>query len=305
MKNFTTLLTVAIILIITQSLNAQQEITVKNEKINMSKGEQSAYIVEIPQAEYDNVLKSWSKTIRQNTKSKVDKGDHEVVIMETNIEEIYPTPINVYSSLIKSDSAIKLLAVFEMDSIIVFNYNESEKSVQDEKVHSHIKQFVRNFAVEEYQKAVEEELKVEEKKLKKLNKDLGDLLKQNENHHKDIKENEQKISHSEDAISSYEIDRERKLGEINTAKETIASVGDNPELLEQARDQLKALEKEKKGISNKLEKENKSIVKSQSNIDQLNNDIEKNLQSQQLTKDMIVDQEGQVQAVKVKLSGIK
>jgi len=303
MKYLSQLLPLLVVFFLGQILIAQENITVSFKTISMSKGDQPAYVVDIPQADYEKIVKSWSKVIRQNTKSKVEETGQELIITGTSIKDIYNQPINIYSTIIKSDSSVKVLAAYEIDSAF-FDFDKSNESIQYEKTHSHIQTFMRDFAVDEYQNAVETELQQEEKKMKRLSKELSDLMKDNENYNKDIKGNEQNITHNQDAISSLEHDRERKLAEINSKKETIAGIND-PELLDQAKGQLKTLEKEKKSISNKLEKDQKNIVKYQSNIEELNHEIERNLEKQIIKKDEISAQETKVQAVQNKLSGIK
>lgn len=303
MKSLLSIIIIALFFVPTAVINAQQTIDVTNKSVTMSKGEQPAYIVEIPQGDYDDVVDNWTKHIRQNTKEKVVEVGNEIIISGTQIDEISPEPINIYSAIINSDSTLKLVAVFEIDSVF-FNYEENS-TVDNERIHSHIQHFMKDFAVDEYKKAVEEELDAEVKKLKDLNKDLDGLTKDNENLHKAVKENEQDIKDSEDAIKSYELDNERKQGEINAKKEAVAGLSGQPELQDQAKDQLKDLEKDKKNISNKLEKEQKNIVKYQSNIQDANRDIERNLELQEDKIKEINAQEDIVQAVKLKLGGIK
>lgn len=284
--------------------NGQKDIEINSKYVSMSKGEQPAYYVEIPEANYESTVKNWKKVIRQNTKNKVQEEEHEIVIHATQIIEIYPDPFNLYSAIIKGDSSLKLIAVFEIDSTF-FDFSKSDKSVKNEKVNSQIQHFLRNFATEQYMYAVEDEFEAEENTLNKMTKELESMGKQNENLLKDISENEQNIKNSEDAISSYDMDNERKQSEINAKKEAIAGINSDPELLDQAKGQLKALEKEKNGIEKDLEKEQKNIIKYQANIDALNLDVENNLEKQQIKKDEISRQELVVNGLRTKLHGIK
>lgn len=283
---------------------SQENIEVIQKSVSMSQGEQPAYIVNVPQSDYELVLNAWKKVIRQNTKSKVEEKEHELYIAGTHINAIHHQPINIYSAVINKDSVVKVVAVYEIDSVF-FAFSEEEPNLKNEKTHHHIKNFMRDFAVNQYKYAVEIELSDAEKLLKTKNKELKDLGKQNEVYQKEMKENEQNIKSSEDLISSYEKDSERKLSEINSKKESIAKLANEPELEDQAKDQLKTLEKEKKSIGDKLEKEQKNIVKNQSNIEELNRYIEDNIEKQTAKKAEIESQEDVVDAVKAKLSGIK
>jgi hypothetical protein len=283
---------------------AQVKIEVIQQNVNMSKGEQPAYIVEIPEATYEVVLNDWIKIIRQDTKSKVEETEHEIIILSTHIKDIIGKPINIYSAVIKVDTAVKIVAAFEIDSVF-FALNDENKTVHHEKTHHHIQNFMKDFAVTHYHDFVNEEFENAEKLLKTKNKEYKDISKEIENYQKEIKENEQAILNSKDLISSYEGENERKLSEVNNKKESIASLSGDDELAKQAKDQLKALENEKKNIQNKLEKENKYIVKYQSEIEEANRQIE-DLREQQLEKKAEIEQqEDIITSIKTKLDGIK
>lgn len=282
----------------------QQKIEVQQEIVTMSQGEQPVYTVLIPESNYEEVVDDWMKIIRQNTKSKIEELEHEIVILATEIKEIIGQPINIYSAVIKDDSSVKIIAAFEIDSVF-FSLNEENKTVHSEKTHHHIQNFLREFAVAQYKEFVEIELSDSEKLLKTKNKEYKDISKKIENYQKEIQENEQGIKNSQDLISSYEGENERKQGQIEKKKESIASLSSEPELEKQAKDQLRSLEKDKKGIQNKLEKENKNIVEYQSEIEEYDRQIE-DLQEQQLTKkNEIETQEDVVDSIKTKHAGIK
>lgn len=285
-------------------LIGQAKIEVIQKSVKMSQGEQPAYIVMVPESNYDQVLKEWTKIIRQNTKSKVEETEHEIIIKGTQISEISENSMNIYSAVIKADSSVKIVAVYEIDSTF-FSFTDEQPDLQTEKTHHHIKHFMREFAVKQYKYSVGVELSEAEKLLKTKNKELKELGKQNEVYQKEMKESEQNIKNSEDLISSYEQDNERKLSEINSKKESIASLSGNEDLSGKAKDQLKALEKEKRNIEDKLEKEQNNIVKYQSNIEDLTKYIEDNSEKQLEKKAGIDKQEDVVNATKIKLEWIK
>ena len=304
MKSNTRFTQFFLFLLIPCFLDAQKKIEVTNENVNMSKGNQPVYVVIIPEANLESVKKEWIKLIRQNTKSKVEETGSEINIQGTLINEIYNQPINIYSALISADSAIKLVSAFEIDSVF-FELDDKNKTIENEKIHTSIKGFVRKFAVDQYKVAVQLQADSEEKKLNNLNKEFENLNKQVESDRKEIKENEQNIKNSQDAIATYEKDNERMVAEINAKKEANASIKDNPELQKTAKDQLKDLEKEKNSIENNLEKEQKNIVKYQANIEELNGAIENNIQLIEEKKSEITNQEATVKQVTTKLNGIK
>ncbi|MCF8378167.1 MAG: hypothetical protein K9H49_01240 [Bacteroidales bacterium] len=304
MKFFTKTIWVVIIAILPIPGFSQKKIEVTTETVSMSKGEQPAYIVQVPEANYDDVLKEWTKLIRQNTKSKVEEEGIEYVILGTEIESIINQPINIYSAIIKADSSSKLIAAFEIDSM-PYVYNEENKDLQAEKTHHNIQHFMRDFAVEQYKNKVSEDLKNAEKDLKTKNKEHKDITKDIENNQKDIQESEQNIKNSQDLISSYTGENERKLSEINNKKESISSLSGDEELAKQAKDQLKTLEKEKRSIENKLEKENKNIVGYEADIQEAERNITNLQEAKKAKENEIRMQEEIVKKIERKLAGIK
>jgi len=234
---------------------------------------------------------------------KVEELGLEINIMGTQIEEIHHAPMNLYSSIYKIDTVIKLIAFFEIDSIF-FVFDETNKTLQSEKNHHAIQHFMRVFAVEQYHSTVAEELEEEEKELKMLNKEFENLKKENENAQKDIEECEQGIINSEHAITTLTTDNERKLEEVNKQKESMASIDKDSEMGKKAKKDLKGLEKDKKNIENQLEKERKNIVECTSTIDEMNRLIDSNTERIEDLELSIDLQEDVVKAVTTKLGGI-
>lgn len=282
----------------------QQPITVTDDSLTTDEGRQFAYMVRIPDAEPDDVIKAWSKAIRQNTKSRTVQDGNQVSIVGTLINEIYSNPIDIYSIVYKTDSSVRVIAAFEIDSMF-FSPPPPEATHAELQTQHSIQNFMRTFAIDEYKSVVQGELDQEEAILKNLNREYKDLVKENEDFQKDIKENEQDIRNSNDAIATFENDNSRLLAQINGKRNTIAGLTGDEELRRQAQDQLKDLEKEKKNIEKKLTKEQKDIVKNESAIKELNREIELNLEKQEVKKNQISAQEDVVKAIDSKLKNIK
>jgi hypothetical protein len=290
---------IAFIVMLPLLLNAQEKIEVKNERVTMSKGTQP-----IPDAKLESVKKDWMKLIRQNTKSKVVELGSEISIKGTLINEICNKPINIYSAIVGEYSVIRLVSTFEIDSVF-FELNETNSTMENDKKHNSIKDFMRNFAVDQYKNAVKDQVDNEENMLGSLNNEFKALNKQVEADRKEIIENEQEIKNAQDAIASYEKENERKMEAIDAKKEANEAIKDDPELRKIAKTQLKELQKEKISIENNLEKEQKDIVKYQTNIEELNRAIENNLKLIEEKKTEITNQENIVKQVNTKLNGIK
>jgi predicted nucleic acid-binding Zn-ribbon protein len=304
MKTLKQLFILVLVLFVSIISHAQINILVQEQEVNMSKGLQHAFIVEIPQADNDAVIKTWSKYIRVDTKSKVQKAGEEIYILGTEIDQIHKGPINIYSVIFKKDSTEKLVAFFEIDSVF-FSKDEASNSIENEKTYHGIKNFVRDFALERYREVVASELKDEQKKLKDLTHDLEKFEKDNVSYQKKIKENEQDILNSESEISSLEAAKTRKVEEVENQKLKVTSLSEDAVLQDMAKKKLKELEKEKKGINKDIEKKHKNIVSYQSNIKEFNRLIEDNQEKQEAKLKEIEDQEDIIERTTNKLQGIK
>lgn len=197
MKLIVSVLAIIAGIIIGFQASAQAPVVIIEKIVTMSKGEQPAFIVEIPQVTSENVEKSWMKLIRQNTKSKVSIENSEITILNTQIDEISKNPINIYSAVYQVDSAVKLVSLFEIDSSF-FSFDGDKEDMNYERTYQGIEHFLHDFAVTEYKEAAEEELKAENKELKNLNGELQKLVKQTETFQKNIKQNESDSLNAED-----------------------------------------------------------------------------------------------------------
>ncbi|NOX47205.1 MAG: hypothetical protein GXO89_09540 [Chlorobi bacterium] len=304
MKTLRNLFVLTFVLFVSIISHAQINIEVDELEANMSKGLQPAFVVEIPQAEDDVVIKTWSKYIRVDTKSKVRNEGEEIFILGTNIEKIHKGPINIYSYVFKKDSTEKLVAFFEIDSVF-FSKDEASNSIENEKTYHGIKNFVRDFALGKYREAVALELKAEQKKLKDLTHDLEKLEKDNVSYQKEIKGKEQDILNAESEIGSMETAKTRMSEEIENQKLKVSSLSEDVVLQDMAKKKLKEQEKGKKGISKDIGKKQKNIVSYQSNIKEFNRLIEDNQEKQEAKLKEIEGQEDVIEKVTSKLQGIK
>ncbi len=297
-------LTVLILFTLVFTTSAQFPIEITEKTVTMSKGEQPAFIVKIPQANAEDVIKPWKKLIRQNTKSKVSENNDEIVILNTRINRISDSLINIYSAVYGVDSAVKLVALFEIDSSF-FSFDGNKRNVDNEKTYQGIKHFLYDFAVEEYKKAVEQELEQENKELKNLNSELDKLLKQTESFNKKVKHNENDSINAETQINSLEADKNRKQGEIDNKKESMASIGGDKELLDQAKKSLKSLEKQRKKIEKEIEKLKDNIVEYRMDNIELKRKIEENNKQKEELLNKINEQKETIKKITEKYNNIK
>ena len=261
--------------------SAQSPIFIIEEKKQMSLGEQPAYIVDIPNADFKKVEKAWKKKIEEGTKIKSEKINNEIVILGAVLEEITSTPFNIYSKIYEIDTAVRLVNFFEIDSVFLYH---PEYGTHEEEIYLAVKNAIHDFAVKQYKYVVNEDLEDANKVLAALEKEYDGLVKEKEKFHKVIKENEQDIEKSNDIIDECDGDIEIKKGEIEDQKKVVAlfKKGD-PDKKKQAETDLNNIRKEKKKLGKKKEKELKNIVEYESDIIEAERDIV-NLEKEQELK---------------------
>ena len=272
-------------------------VDVTQEKKTMSKGENMAVIVKIPEADIKTVQKGWEKAIKNKTKSKIQKELNETWIASTLLREIYQEPIAVYGKVIATPEGVDVIAFFEIDSVFI-NQNKDEDKVASAS------QFMHKFGVGQYRLAVTDQLKNEEKKLKDLKQRLSKLQKENEKLHKSIKANESNIINKESDIEVNMSDQAIKGKEVEKYKLEASAVGD-PEQEKSAKKAVKAKEKEKKKLQKKNQDMHKDIAKYRAEIEKAKRDIQYNLDQQAMENDAIKKQIIMVRAVENKLGKIK
>ena len=289
-------------LLISAHLFSQEKIVITEQNVDMSKGNQPAFVVIIPKAKANLIQESWTKKIRQNTKARVQKEGAVFSITGTRIIEIYIDPINVYSSVIQLDASVKLITLVEVDNEFL-NAGSKDSDEIFKKAYENIKKFIYYFAVEEYKTAVSKELEIENKKLQNLASKLFELEKQNTTLQKNIRTNEQNIKKSETIISSSDKKMENVLSEIDKYQTSLSSA--NEEDKKDLNKILNKKEKEKKTIGTTLEKEHKKIFDYQAKINELTKSSENNVKSQEETKENIDRQIMTIHNVTDKLNNIR
>ena len=248
--------------------SAAREITVETVSRVISQGQQTGLKVDIFQASKKDVTKEWSKHIRQNTKSKVEEFDNEIVIIGTNISEITNAPLNIYAVINDYLDHIEVNAFFETPDGFITKENAETEFLSCRK-------FLRDFGVIIYRDAVKEELKKEEKDLKELHSDLNKIVDSNDKLHKNIAKEERDIIEARNDIKSNDLDQDRLRNEIQSAKSRIYNIKGS-EARKEAEKALSELEKDLSKLKKDNEDYHKEIVKSEADIRSYTREIDDN-----------------------------
>jgi len=280
-------------------LKAQKPITVTEDSLSFGKGSLPGLTVTIPEVNYEKTLKDWTKELQSGTRSKLVKEGNEMTIFGARIKDISPDPLNVYSRMATgNDSVVNLSVAFEVkkDQYIESNTNETDLN----KAKNYLKEFAKN----EYAELAKDQSDNEEKKLRDLQKDLSSLEREKSRLQKTIesantilfneKQNLTVQQNELNSVSDEIVEQNKQLGtpEADAVKK-------------EKTDYLNNLEKRKKKAENAIQSSQDKIDKANNEIEQANKEIPENTTKQQEMNEKIKDQQVVVQKYEDKVKTIK
>ncbi len=287
-----------VLLITAPGLNGQKPIKVLEDSVQFGNYLYPGLSITIPEAEYDKVLKNWIKAQESGTKSKVQTENGEMTIFGAIIKEISPTPVNIYSRLMNEDTLTRLLVAIELKKDLYIEAASGDIQLTSAK------NYLKEFAKDQYIDFIKEELSAEEKILRDLNKELGSLesskarsKKTAKNKRSTINDEQEKllVKHNELSLLSNEI--------INKNNELMAMpVGAGRDAMAT---QVQELEKRRKKLQREISKGENKIGKARSAIDQADRSIPRNENEQDVMKSKIDAQQAVVQRFIDKLNTVK
>lgn len=279
-------------------INAQKPINISDDSLQIGKSVLPGISVTIPEANYENAMKKWISYLQSGTKSKVVTENGEMSIFGAKIKAISPTPINVYSKLIKLDSMLQLFASFETkkDHYIERSSGEPE--------YAKAQDLLKEFAKTQYIEVAKGQADTEEKKLRDLQKELSSLENSKSKMQKGVQSDNSRIDTEKQNIALMN----NELNVVNAAiieqNSLLSTMEEGPAKKEKAQ-QIKDLEKRKKKAQNSLESSEKKINKSDSSINQATGDIPRNERMQEKVREQVFEQEAVYQVFADKLKKIK
>ncbi len=294
---------ITILMIAGTRAQSQENIIVQIGESSMSKGLQTCYSVRIPQAEIKAVQQGWIKHLQEDNKAKVKEIGHELHFSGGLKTEIFPDTISLYSLLIATDSAINLNVFLEIDSVF-FTPNSDKTDLASDKIDNSLRNYIRNFAVDQYRIAVEDELKAAEKVLKDLQNDLEKLQKDEKNLLNDNVKMENEIESTELELTQFDNSLAIKNQEIIDHNARMQNIALETEK-EAAKAKQKELEKEKNQLEKSRGKAKELISDNKSQIEKNKKAIKQSQEDQDLKQQDITKQNNLIMVVQNKLKGIK
>ncbi len=254
--------------------------------------------VTIPEAGYDKVLKNWIKLQESGTKSKVQTENGEMTIFGAMIKEVSATPVNIYSRLMNEDTLSRLLVTIELKK------DQYVESAAGDIQLTSAKNYLKEFAKDQYIDFIKGELAGEEKILRDLKQELGSLesskartQKTAKNKRNTVNDEQERllVKHNELSLLSNEIigkNNEMMAMPVGAGRDAMAA-------------QIKELEKRRKKLQNEIGKSENRISKARSDIDQADRAIPRNENEQNVMKSKIDAQQAVVQQFIDKLNTVK
>jgi hypothetical protein len=240
-------------------LFAQRPVLIYNGTLELTGSTYPGVIVTIPEVAYEVVQKNWIKAIESGTKSKAVYDNGNWTLFGANITSISPTPMNVYSKLENQDSLVRLIVSMELkkDDFIQTGIHEPELASARE--------FLKQFAKEQYLDLAKGQLSAEEKKLKEIEREFSSYGKQQAKLEKTVRSAEKTIKSEQEELVNFNTELNNMSIELASQTIQFNELAEGP-AKEEREKYLKSLEKRKDKIS-------KAIVASQKKIDKANNTI--------------------------------
>jgi hypothetical protein len=272
MKSITSFL--ILVLFSCNGVDAQKPVLVTEDSLYFGKNKIPGVSVLIPEANFEKALKTWKKDMESGTKSKLVTENSEMSIFGAKLKGISPNPVNVYSKMINLDSLIKLTVAVELKKDVYVERSTGEEAL------TKVKNYVKEFAKNQYIEVVKDQVDVEEEKLSDIQKELSSLEKDKTNLQKSIQSNNADIVDERGNIEVQNSEVTKLSAEIVDQNRQLSSL-EAGDVQKQKKDQIKDLEKRKKKALNSIESSQNKIDKANNEIDKANLEIPKNDRMQQ------------------------
>lgn len=293
-----TLIIVLALFVVTPAINAQKPIKVLEDSIQIGNYLYPGFNVTIPEANFDNTLKSWTKLQETGTKSKVQTENGEMTIFGAIIKEVSPAPVNIYSRLMNEDTLCRLLVTIELKKDLYIEPASGEAKL------TAARDFLKEFAKSEYIESIKQELDAEEKKLRDLTRELSSLENSKERALKTAENKRSTVNDEQSALSVKQKELQLLSTEISNKNREMMALAVGPDR-DAMSAQISELEKRRKKLQNEIGSGEKKISKAKSDINEADNEVPVNESEQAEIRSKIDAQRVVVQAFTDKLNAVK
>jgi len=280
------------------NLTAQKPITTIEDSLLVGKYLHPGISVTIPEANYEKTLKNWIKQIEAGTKSKVVTEDGMMTLFGAMLKKISPNPVNMYSKLINQDTLNKLMVCIELkkDEYLEPALGDAQMMVA--------RDYLKEFAKDQYIEFIKDEVAAEEKKLKDLTGQLSSLENSYSKTQKTAESSRTTISKERENLATLNGQLSQLSTDINRENSDMIAMETGPEKEAQAA-RVKELNKRKKQLQKDISKAENNIKEAEASISQADESIPLNKNEQVVMQQKIDEQTVIVQKFNDKLNTVK
>lgn len=306
--------------------SAQYRVEVNTGEKRMSKGDQTAFTVMIPDSKRAEVEAMWKKHVNvraagerisnlntqignifksKDNRSKRDplkmvRNGEELYVRAVEIDEITNVPLDVYTYLNQLPEGTELSVFFQYTDSVFLN-----ESTVDEDQFASIMDYVRNFGVEAYKTVVNNNIKLASKEVTKEQNRLKDLQASTLREEKSILRNEAAIQEFKERIIQLKNDSAGMIEPIDLKAEELAELHkDSAEYLIVEKE-LKELQREKSRYSREIRILKTKIKSKELDIQSARNQIAENelevenqtkvIENKQQIAEQLIREKGQIE----------
>jgi hypothetical protein len=296
MKSISTLL--LLFVLSCSGVKAQRAILITEENINFGKNQMPGLSIIIPEVSYDKALKAWTKDLQSRTKSNLVTENSEMYIFGARIKEVGANPLNVYSKLMNLDSTLKLNVAFEVKK------DQYIERTNGEEEFTNAKNYVKEFAKNQYLDLAKDQADTEDKKLRDLENNLSSLEREKSRLQKSIESEKKSIFTENENLTIQKTELASVSAELVDQSAGLESMEEGPVKKEKT-NYINGLEKRKKKALNTIESSENRINRSNTEIDKANSEIPNNEKMQGEVKAKIEKQQAVCQRYADKIKTIK
>lgn len=291
---------VALLSMVLTTAGFSQAIKVKEVTVNMSKGMNNGFEVDIPQAAAKDVEKDWKHRLTVGNKAKLAETNGEIGARGIDNKDIATQPFNAYCIVSSSTGGVKLIAWFTFNDTTFF----ATKSGRSEAIAA--SRFVRDFANAEYFITVKNTYEKEREKLDKMRDELEKSVKAQEKSALKISENKRAIARAQEDLAANDNDQMEATAAVNLQQAEVDKARNgNPDIYKAADKELKELQDEAKKLKSKnadlhkkIDEWNKENTTEDRNMTSAKKDQAKATDTMEKQKALIKDLAAKLKAIK-------
>ena len=287
-------------------VHSQKKIEVETGEKSMSKGQQMAITIVIPEAKIKDIEPAWKRYINNRSvgerienlatqvgnifrnednqvsrdKLKVEKNADEFYVRSIEESSLTKHSMDVYARMTELPEGCQFSAFFQYTDSVFIN----ESNADQERIES-LKSFIRNFGIDAYRSLVDEQIKVAKKEVSTQEGVLKDIESDSRKEEKAVTRNEADIQEYNADIVEVENDIKRLDETIETKKAEFALLTKDSPDYAMNKTKLKELSREKSKNFSKIKSIKGKIKSKEMDIKSLKGKIAQNeiqLNKQQL-----------------------